>query len=353
MARMHLKKTAFIALLLLSCPACMTPGAGVATTAPVAPAAAVGFGVDPAAPVAAPPPPGPLAQCCEAIDDCRRKLCMTPFGQMLNGMTKPVSALTGGIIPTFCPAMPGAADLMKPGVMGEAAALKKDALEAKARREAVRYMGTVDCRYYPDVEGKLIAALRLDGSECVRYEAALALGRGCCCTKKVILALDIVVAGSDEDGAPVEKSGRVRDAAFDALQHCLACQPPAPVAVEVIPVDPKIKSKERPDLDKKDSELNVPKDADNTKDDMSKRRPDAATIEKARRTLANYQTIRPVSSTSEVPMERSLFGGLTPVTTPVPTPSVAPAVTNERMPEPSLPESPVANQMPQKLILPE
>ena len=191
------------------------------------------------------PPTGLIGKMCQAIDDCRRKICKAPCGQLINGMTAPISGLTGGVIPMFCPEMPGVKDLMKPGVMGEAAAVKKDALEAKARRQAVRMLGTVDCRYYADAADKLILALRTDGVECVRLEAAWALGSGCCCQPKVVEALDITVAGLETDGNPAERSPRVRDAAAAALANCLACAPPAPPA-DVLP-DPKRKSKERTD----------------------------------------------------------------------------------------------------------
>src|SRR5262249_5300074 len=67
-----------------------------------------------------------------------------------------------------------------------------------------------------------INALRADRNECVRYEAALSLGRGCCCTKNVLAALSITVSGSDRDGNPSENSERVRAAAQFALDHCLA-----------------------------------------------------------------------------------------------------------------------------------
>ena len=80
-------------------------------------------------------------------------------------------------------------DLAKPGAEGAAAVAKADALAAKARRASVRYLGTLDCRYYPEAEAALIAALRTDGVECVRWEAAMALGRSCCCNRRVMAAL--------------------------------------------------------------------------------------------------------------------------------------------------------------------
>lgn len=166
---------------------------------------------------------GFFGKCYQACEDCKRKLCSMPLGTMLNSMTQPMSAMSGGIIPNFCPTTPSAEDLAKPGVEGASAQAKKDAAEAKARRASVRYLGTLDCRYYPEAEGALIAALRTDGVECVRFEAALVLGKGCCCSKKVIEALTHAVSCSEKDGNPAERSDRVRFAACLALERCLAC----------------------------------------------------------------------------------------------------------------------------------
>jgi len=69
----------------------------------------------------------------------------------------------------------------------------------------------------------LINALRTDRNECVRLEAAYALGRGCCCNKLTIEKLRLTVEGSDKDGNPPETSMRVRAAAAAALNHCLTC----------------------------------------------------------------------------------------------------------------------------------
>ena len=76
--------------------------------------------------------------------------------------------------------------MAKPGVAGAAAEGKKDAAEAKARQMDVRYLGTLDCRYYPAAAKGLSDALRTDPSECVRFEAAQALSRGCCCNKTTL-----------------------------------------------------------------------------------------------------------------------------------------------------------------------
>src|SRR5207248_6163987 len=137
--------------------------------------------------------------------------------------TKPLTLFSGGLIPSCCPNMPSPQDLAAGGPVGAAAKIKKDEAEAKARRAAVRYLGTVNCHYWPEAEAALIGSLRGDRNECVRWEAAMALGSGCCCTKKTIAALDITVTGSDKDGNPSETSERVRAAAMSALQHCLSC----------------------------------------------------------------------------------------------------------------------------------
>jgi hypothetical protein len=159
----------------------------------------------------------------EQKDACRRQLCRTPLGQLINNARTPLVALSGGLIPPFCPLTPSAAELADPGAQGAAAAVMQDEAGAKARRAAVRYLGTVDCHYWPEAEDALIASLRGDRNECVRWEAAMALGRGCCCTKKTIEALSIVVSCSDRDGAPKETSYRVHAAAAAALDHCLEC----------------------------------------------------------------------------------------------------------------------------------
>ena len=115
-----------------------------------------------------------------------------------------------------------------------------DEAEPRSGRAAVRYLGTVDCHYWPEAEDALVASLRGDRNECVRWEAAMALGSGCCCTKKTIEALTIVTSCSDRDGAPKETSNRVHAAAAAALDHCLACfcNVAAPAATTTPPPPP-------------------------------------------------------------------------------------------------------------------
>jgi hypothetical protein len=175
---------------------------------------------------------------------CKAAFCNTQFGALFNNSLAPLSALTGGVIPQCCPNdannKPNPADLLLPpdGALGAAARIKQDEAEAKARRAAVRYLGTAECNRWPEAKEALANALRLDHNECVRMEAAWALGRGCCCNRRTIIALAMCVSGSDEDGAPRECSERVRLPAMAALEHCLAC------FVEVVPVPVEVKKPE-------------------------------------------------------------------------------------------------------------
>jgi hypothetical protein len=203
----------------LAASASLTPA--VWAQVPAAPAAA-GVAAAPAAPVTT--IWDKLGISHDALAKCKEKFCGSPLGTLVNNGLKPVSAMTGGII-GCCPEMPTAAMLAQPGAEGDAAKIKKDELEAKKRQAAVRYLGTVDCHWWPDAEKGLINALRADRNECVRHEAALALTRGCCCTKGVIEALTICVSGSEKDGNPSENSERVRMQAQVALTHCLECVP--------------------------------------------------------------------------------------------------------------------------------
>ncbi len=121
---------------------------------------------------------------------CKQKLCASPLVQFFGSALAPARALSGGLMPTCCPPV-NPADLAAPADSpeGAAARIKEREAQAKKRRADVRYLGTVDCRRYPEAEAALVGALRGDENECVRWEAALALGRGCCCTRKVLQAL--------------------------------------------------------------------------------------------------------------------------------------------------------------------
>ena len=164
------------------------------------------------------------------IHACRDKLCASQLGQMMNGMLLPMGSMTGGMIPTICPPESNAGGLADQpggpagpaGAQAAAAAIQADVAGAGARIAAIEYLATVDCHYWPEAEAALIGRLRGDRVECVRFAAARALGSGCCCTKKTIEALQLVVAGEDKDGFPSETSERVRVAAAEALQNCMS-----------------------------------------------------------------------------------------------------------------------------------
>lgn len=208
---------------------------------PAAPPAA------PAVPAAAPAAPasgssgGCLAGLCSALQGCKLNCCSSPLGQLLSGMVKPVSIMTGGVIPTPCSSSNSsmlAAAASQPGPAGAAAAIQQSEANAKARRAAVRYLGTVDCHYFPEAEAMLIAALRADTNECVRWEAAHAFANGCCCTKKTVEALTITVQASNRDGNPSEDSMRVRVEAYNALQRCLSASGAEPPVRPELPGAP-------------------------------------------------------------------------------------------------------------------
>lgn len=208
--------------------------------------AATGLGAAAAAPAAAPRTIWSfLGLSSGNLHACRDKLCASQFGQMLNSLaTGPISGVSGGFIPPLCPPAPSAQQIKdlenKPNGGAEAAAAKIKASEAdaKARVAAVEYLGTVDCNRFPEARAGLIAALREDPNECVRFAAAKALNSGCCCDQQVIEALRACVAGDSTKGAPAETSARVKAAAFAALQNCLMKVPEeveAPARSEVAP----------------------------------------------------------------------------------------------------------------------
>jgi hypothetical protein len=228
-------------------PGAAAPGAAGAAAPGAAGAAAPGA-AGAAAPGAAPAaaPNNIWSKLCMTPEQkaaCRDWFCNSPFGKIYSSMLLPVSAFSGGLI-TDCCARPSLTDLAQPAdsADGAAARIKQDELEAKARRAAVRYLGTVDCSRWPEAEAALILSVRGDRNECVRLEAAWVLGRGCCCTPKVVAALSLVVAGSDRDGMPVERSERVKAAAAASLDHCLNCLAPT-VPVLLAPPPAVIKEK--------------------------------------------------------------------------------------------------------------
>lgn len=276
--------------------------AGIGTGAalaqfPASSAAGLDSAVATAAAAGPAPKAGLIKRICTGLQECRQKLCKTPLGAMANKITAPASALTGGIIPGFCPLVPSAEDLKKDGVEGPAAQAKKDAAEAAARRAAVRYLGTLDCRYYPEAELALIAALRTDPSECVRLEAAIGLYRGCCCTEKVVRALGITVSGGDSDGNPAERSERVRAAACASLEKCLMCaavpavEPPPPGIEEPKEPEPVEEKKEEEKKKEEAPAAESPNGTTASLTSMSRELPAAVSPKPNRRTLEWAQRV--------------------------------------------------------------
>lgn len=184
---------------------------------------------------AAAAPPAPPAQAAGivglvqmaagAIKACKAKICACPLGQLIQNAAKPANAMLGGLLcPPCCPPV-NPNDLKQPSTsaVGACAKITQDELEMPKRRKAVQCLARADCHWWPEAEAGLITALRVDQNECIRLEAAMALLNGCCCTKKTIAALTIVVTGSKKDGNPSENSERVKAAALAALQRCLTC----------------------------------------------------------------------------------------------------------------------------------
>ena len=176
-------------------------------------------------------------------------------GKLLTNAVRPISRLTGGIIPVpndnhFAGAIelnatkpagtaPGAVPKPPPPpppAVAAAATVKAEKQQAEIRREAVAYLAGLDCRYYPEAETALIASLRADRAECVRLEAAKSLLAGCCCTPATTKALTISVAGTCEDGNPAERSPAVRQVALAALQKCQRCGMGSPLTPPEAPL---------------------------------------------------------------------------------------------------------------------
>jgi hypothetical protein len=91
----------------------------------------------------------------------------------------------------------------------------------------------------------LAAALRTDRAECVRLEAAIALNRGCCCTRMIVEALEDCVGGTDKLG-PSENSCRVQAIAAMALDRCLCCPEAMAVIEEPVPTNENKEPREEP-----------------------------------------------------------------------------------------------------------
>jgi hypothetical protein len=285
---------------------------------PVVPAAPVAPGAPAAAVPVVPtePSPGFFGKMCLRLDACRRKIADTPLGQLLQNAKKPLSALTGGIVGG--PLKPTDKEAAAPGIAGAAAAGKKDAAEAAKRREDVKFLGTLDCRYYPDAAKALADALRTDPSECVRFEAALGLGRGCCCSEVTVKALMASVSGTDQDGNPAERSARVRVAACAALERCLACYTPPAPEPEVVG-KPVIKGEQDAvkgegggdDSDKQKDKKDPVKPDDKMTAKPRSQMPSKELIEKARQTIEEFQDLvavsKPVIQPQVQPTPKSVF----------------------------------------------
>jgi len=144
----------------------------------------------------------------------------SPLGKLVQGIKKPLSQLTGGIVPAQ--SHPNEVELAAPGPQGGAAKIKKDQLQAPKRLAAIQELAKVDCHWYPEAQHHLVTALRTDRDECVRFEAAKILSNCKCSSDLVIHALRICVAGTSADGNPAERSLRIRNQAALALECCLS-----------------------------------------------------------------------------------------------------------------------------------
>ncbi|QDS90310.1 hypothetical protein EC9_45170 [Rosistilla ulvae] len=170
-------------------------------------------------------PPKPTM--IESMASARRGVCAhlraSPVCQLLDGLLRPLSALTGGMIPGEKMPLPGEQE--QPGPEGTAAQVKAVEMQAPQRQAAVAQLQGLDVRYYPEAEATLISALRADSSVCVRLEAAKTIATLPVCTPPLIKALQVCIAGTDVDGNPGELVPAVREQATVALNHCECCSP--------------------------------------------------------------------------------------------------------------------------------
>ena len=160
--------------------------------------------------------------------NCKPKPTHPVLNHIARAMLMPIRAATGQLMPPAPSEAPPTKEAIARMIVDgsyapaeiTAAKIKIDESQAAARRAAVRYLGTVDCNYYPEAEAGLIAALRADRIEMVRYEAAVALGSCRGLSEKMLEALNMTALGVELDGNPAESSERVRGAAQNALQRC-------------------------------------------------------------------------------------------------------------------------------------
>ncbi len=188
------------------------------------------------APISHAPAPTMLQVLTSASRGFCARVRVSPIGQMAANMRKPLSVATGGLIAPEKAPHPD--EQAQPGPEGTAAQLKAVNLQAPKRRAAVRELSAVDVRYHPEAEAILVAALRADPSECVRYEAALTIATLPACTEKIAKALRTSIDSSSTDGNPAELSTRVRNQAASALAKCECCLPSSDTAPQARPEYP-------------------------------------------------------------------------------------------------------------------
>ena len=192
----------------------------------------------PQPPPTAPAPPSSRLLYLPEIQQSSKHSCQTCLGQIVHNMLTPFRTL----IPRRDPSRSENGELIEmnqlPSVSAAevaAARIKADELTVHRRQAAIRYLAKIDCQFNPEAEAALLAALRGDRNESVRFEAALALANSNCCTKKTVASLGLVVKGGDSDGNPAETSDRVKWAAAQALQ-CYAYyrnSPPDPLPLQL------------------------------------------------------------------------------------------------------------------------
>ena len=178
-------------------------------------------------------------------------------------------------------------------------------------------MAGADCHYWPEVTEALIGALRADRNECVRMEAALALGRGCCCNRATMMALTLTVSGSTADGNPAEDSERVKCAAMAALNHCLANYTEVVPAPAVEPIKTNNGGGDKPPADRRQTDRTAA--AAQAADDAERAgpaRPTSTTTPRTsrkrawwRRPVMRVEHVTPVAADAPSPVaDHSLFG---------------------------------------------
>ncbi|MFI4874373.1 MAG: HEAT repeat domain-containing protein [Blastopirellula sp. JB062] len=177
---------------------------------------------------------GFFSEICSCLHAKHVDCCNSAFGHFLHDSFAPVSMMTGGILPPPCNSVynqvqnqiaNGVGPDGQPVSPAQAAAAKiaQDQAQVPARVAAVKALAAVDWHWYPEAEAALIASLRSDRSECVRFQAAIAFAEARTMTKAACEALRICAEGSDKDGNPSENSPRVRIMAVEALTHCIDC----------------------------------------------------------------------------------------------------------------------------------